>query len=291
MPAKREHELRRRVWDLLEVVEDDATGKITWDWVDVTLLALIILNVLAVILETVSSLQAQFGRFFLAFEIFSIAVFSLEYVVRLWACTADPHYRSPVAGRLRYARSFFGAIDLLAILPFYLALMLPVGLVDLRILRVLRLMRFARVLKIGRYSQALDRLNRVYAARRADLGVVFVAVLVLVVLVSSLMYHVEHDAQPEQFSSIPAAMWWGISTLTTVGYGDVAPTTPLGKMLGGLVQLLGIALFALPAAVLAAGYEEDLQRRRGERGVCHACGRPLEDGRSDHVEHRERRSG
>jgi voltage-gated potassium channel len=137
-------------------------------------------------------------------------------------------------------------------------------------------MRFVRVLKIGRYSQALDRLKRVYSARRADLGVVVGGVVVLLVLVSSLMYHVENSAQPDKFSSIPAAMWWGISTLTTVGYGDMAPITPLGKLLGGVVQLLGIALFALPAAILAAGYEEEIQRRRAESGVCHVCGRPLD---------------
>lgn len=266
---------RERVWDLLEVVEDDETGKVSWDWVDVFLLVLIILNVLAVVLETVPSLQARFSAQFWMFDVFSVAVFSIEYLVRLWACTADPRYREPFTGRIRFMTSFYGIIDALAILPFYSALLLPVGLVDLRILRVLRLMRFVRVLKIGRYSQALDRLKRVYAARRADLGVVVGGVCVLLVLVSSLMYHVENAAQPQVFSSIPASMWWGISTLTTVGYGDMAPITPLGKMLGGVVQLLGIALFALPAAILAAGYEEEIQRRRSASGVCHACGRPL----------------
>jgi voltage-gated potassium channel len=268
--------LRQRTWDLLEVVEDGETGKATWDFVDVFLLVLIVLNVLAVVLETVGSLQLRYGQAFRAFDVFSVVVFSIEYVVRLWACTASPKFREPVAGRIRYARSFYGVIDALAILPFYAAILLPVGLVDLRILRILRLMRFARVLKIGRYSQAVDRLKRVYVSRRADLGVVVGGVAVLLVLVSSVMYHVENAAQPEKFSSIPASMWWGISTLTTVGYGDLSPITPLGKLLGGVVQLLGISLFALPAAILAAGYEEEIQRRRTESGVCHACGRPIE---------------
>jgi voltage-gated potassium channel len=270
------HSLRERVWDLLEVVEDPESGKASWDWVDVLLLVLIVLNVAAVILETVQSLKQAYGVAFFAFEVFSVAVFSVEYSVRLWACTADPRYSERIAGRIRYASSFYGVIDVLAIAPFYAAMLLPVGIVDLRILRVLRLMRFVRVLKIGRYSQALDRLKRVYSARRADLGVVVGGVVVLLVLVSSLMYHVENSAQPDKFSSIPAAMWWGISTLTTVGYGDMAPITPLGKLLGGVVQLLGIALFALPAAILAAGYEEEIQRRRAESGVCHVCGRPLD---------------
>lgn len=282
MSGREGRPLRERVWDLLEVVEDTESGKVTWDWVDVFLLVLIVLNVAAVILETVESLGVQYGAAFLAFDTFSVAVFTIEYVVRLWACTADPRYRQPFAGRVRYASSFYGVIDILAIAPFYAALLLPVGLVDLRILRILRLIRFVRVLKIGRYSQALDRLKRVYSARRADLGVVVGGVIVLLVLVSSVMYHVENAAQPDKFSSIPAAMWWGISTLTTVGYGDMSPITPLGKVLGGIVQLLGIALFALPAAILAAGYEEEIQRRRTESGVCHACGRPLDSDQGGH---------
>ena len=268
--------LRQRVWELLDVSEDPQSGVADWDWVDVILLVLILLNVLAVILETVKSLQLRFGTEFRVFEVISVGVFSVEYAARIWACTADPRYRQPIIGRLRYVSGFDGVVDLLAILPFYITLALPAAALDLRILRVLRLLRFARVLKLGRYSDSLGRMKRVIGARRGDLGVALAAVGVVLILASSAIYYVEVDTQPEVFTSIPAAMWWGISALTTVGYGDITPVTPLGKFLGGIIQLLGIAIFALPAGIIAAGYEEESRRNAPGPGICKSCGRPLD---------------
>jgi len=244
-------------------------------WVDVFLLALILLNVLAVILETVNSVQLRFSKVFWFFEVFLVAVFSVEYAARIWSCTADPRYRQPIAGRLRYVSSFFGVVDFFAILPFYVTLALPASALDLRILRVLRLLRFARVLKLGRYSDSIGRMKRVFIARRGDLGVALAVVVVMLILASSAIYYVEADSQPDVFTSIPAAMWWGISALTTVGYGDMAPVTPLGKLLGGIIQILGVAIFALPAGIIAAGYEEEIRRGRAKSGICNACGRPF----------------
>ena len=267
--------LRQRVWELLDVSEDPQSGVADWDWVDVILLVLILLNVIAVILETVKSLQLRFGTEFRVFEVISVGVFSVEYAARIWACTADPRYRQPIIGRLRYVSGFDGVVDLLAILPFYITLALPAAALDLRILRVLRLLRFARVLKLGRYSDSLGRMKRVIGARRGDLGVALAAVGVVLILASSAIYYVEVDTQPDVFTSIPAAMWWGISALTTVGYGDITPVTPLGKFLGGIIQLLGIAIFALPAGIIAAGYEEESRRNAAGPGICKSCGRPL----------------
>ena len=267
--------LRQRVWELLDVSEDPQSGVADWDWVDVILLALILLNVVAVILETVKSFQLRFGTAFRVFEVISVGVFSVEYAARIWACTADPRYRQPIIGRLRYVSGFDGVVDLLAILPFYITLALPAAAIDLRILRVLRLLRFARVLKLGRYSDSLGRMKRVIGARRGDLGVALGAVGVVLILASSAIYYVEVDTQPDVFTSIPAAMWWGISALTTVGYGDITPVTPLGKFLGGIIQLLGIAIFALPAGIIAAGYEEESRRNAAGPGICKSCGRPL----------------
>mgnify|MGYP002633887137 FL=1 len=267
--------LRQRVWELLDVSEDPQSGVADWDWVDVILLALILLNVVAVILETVKSFQLRFGTAFRVFEVISVGVFSVEYAARIWACTADPRYRQPIIGRLRYVSGFDGVVDLLAILPFYITLALPAAALDLRILRVLRLLRFARVLKLGRYSDSLGRMKRVIGARRGDLGVALAAVGVVLILASSAIYYVEVDTQPDVFTSIPAAMWWGISALTTVGYGDITPVTPLGKFLGGIIQLLGIAIFALPAGIIAAGYEEESRRNAAGPGICKSCGRPL----------------
>ena len=268
--------LRQRVWELLDVSEDPQSGVADWDWVDVILLALILLNVVAVILETVKSFQLRFGTAFRVFEVISVGVFSVEYAARIWACTADPRYRQPIIGRLRYVSGFDGVVDLLAILPFYITLALPAAALDLRILRVLRLLRFARVLKLGRYSDSLGRMKRVIGARRGDLGVALAAVGVVLILASSAIYYVEVDTQPDVFTSIPAAMWWGISALTTVGYGDITPVTPLGKFLGGIIQLLGIAIFALPAGIIAAGYEEESRRNAPGPGICKSCGRPLD---------------
>ena len=268
--------LRQRVWELLDVSEDPQSGVADWDWVDVILLVLILLNVLAVILETVQSLQLRFGTAFWAFEVFSVGVFSVEYAARIWACTADPRYRQPIIGRLRFVSSFGGVVDLLAILPFYVSLAVPSAALDLRILRALRLLRFARVLKLARYSDSIVRMKRVIGARRGDLGVALAAVGVVLILASSAIYYVEVDTQPDVFTSIPAAMWWGISALTTVGYGDITPVTPLGKFLGGIIQLLGIAIFALPAGIIAAGYEEESRRNAPGPGICKSCGRPLD---------------
>ena len=268
--------LRQRVWELLDVSEDPQSGVADWDWVDVILLVLILLNVVAVILETVKSFQLRFGTEFRVFEVISVGVFSVEYAARIWACTADPRYRQPIIGRLRYVSGFDGVVDLLAILPFYITLALPAAALDLRILRVLRLLRFARVLKLGRYSDSLGRMKRVIGARRGDLGVALAAVGVVLILASSAIYYVEVDTQPDVFTSIPAAMWWGISALTTVGYGDITPVTQLGKFLGGIIQLLGIAIFALPAGIIAAGYEEESRRNAPGPGICKSCGRPLD---------------
>jgi voltage-gated potassium channel len=135
-------------------------------------------------------------------------------------------------------------------------------------------LRLARWLKIARYSQALDTLGRVLRSRKAELGITAFLGLLLLLFASSLMYFVEHEAQPRVFSSIPSAMWWGVVTLTTVGYGDIYPVTSLGKFIGGAIEILGIGLFALPAGIVASGFAEELQRRKQERGhQCPHCGK------------------
>lgn len=161
-------------------------------------------------------------------------------------------YSKPIRGRLRFAMKFLVMIDLLAILPFYLAA-LGIGL-DLRFLRALRLVRLFRMLKLARYSTALERFVEVLKDRREKLVIAFSANLVLLMVASSAMYLVEHPAQPDAFPSIPETMWWGVVTLTTVGYGDVVPETALGQLVGAVVAILGIGMFALPAALIATGF-------------------------------------
>jgi voltage-gated potassium channel len=262
--------VRLRVHELLEAARPhDHASRI----VDVMIVALITANVIALILETVSSVGVPFARFFHVFEALSIAAFTAEYALRLWSSAEDPRYRHGVAGRLRYARSPLAVIDLLAVLPFYLAL-LPV---DLRFLRVMRVLRVFRLAKMVRYAEALQALGRVLSAKKEELLVSVYLLTLLLILASCAVYYAEHAAQPDAFSSIPAAMWWGIATLTTVGYGDMYPVTALGRLCASLIAVLGIGMVALPAGILGSGFVSELgSRRRTDARSCPHCGEALE---------------
>ena len=255
--------VKRRVFSILDARPSDRGYERAVNFV---LLGLIVANVVAVILETVAFIRAEFGPAFDAFEKLSLVIFTAEYLLRLWSCTEDPRFSGPITGRLRFATSFMAVVDLMSILPS----LIPGGVLDLRFMRILRLMRLARAFKIARYSEALQTLARVLRAKRSELAVTAMAGALLLVCASSLMYFAENEAQPQQFSSIPAAMWWGVETLTTVGYGDLFPVTPLGKVMGSAIAVLGIGLFALPAGILASGFSDEL-RRKGAR-TCPHCG-------------------
>jgi voltage-gated potassium channel len=221
--------------------------------------SLILLNVLAVIVETVEPIRERWAAEFVGFEAFSVAVFTIEYLLRLWTCPLDPRFGGTARGRLRFLLSPMALIDLLAIVPAYLP---GDAFLDLRYARVVRVVRMLRALKMARYSRSVQTLSNVFRERRADLVLITVLLLVLLVVSASTIYFAEHAAQPRIFSSIPAAMWWAVVTLTTVGYGDIYPITPVGKFLGAIIALLGIGLFALPAGILASGFADELQRAR-----------------------------
>lgn len=235
----------------------------------VALAALIAVNVLAVVVESVRDMHAVAAPLLRAIEVVSVTIFSVEYLLRLWAAPEQERYARPLLGRLRWMLSPTALIDLLAVLPNLLAM----ATVDLRTLRLVRLARLFRLAKLGRYSVAVHTLFAVLRSKAADLlSLLFVLALLLVVS-STLMYHLEHDAQPQQFSSIPATMWWGIVTLTTIGYGDMAPVTAAGRALGGIVAILGIGMFALPAGLLGAAFVEELGKARaGRHGHSHLDG-------------------
>ncbi len=260
---------KTRVHGILEPGDEDSK------YFDPLMMGLIVLNVMAVVLETVNWIYVRYEAFFRIFDLFSVAVFSAEYVLRLWSCTADPRFGHPLWGRLRYMITPLAIIDLLAILPFYLYFILP----DMRFLRAVRLFRLFRVLKLARYSESLQTFIDVLKLKKEELLLMFFTILILLIVSSSLMYEAEHKVQPEAFSSIPAAMWWGIVTLTTVGYGDVYPKTVMGKFVGSIVVILGIGLFALPTGVLASGFAEVLQRKKEEKRItiCPHCGRNIDE--------------
>lgn len=261
---------KKRIFDILEIA---SAGDVTSKIFDVFIMTLISLNVIAVILETVPSL-ASHKQFFNRFEVFSVAVFTIEYLLRIWTCTSDKRFEHPIKGRIRFAVTPLALIDLMAVLPFYLPMVIPL---DLRSIRALRLFRFVRLLKIGRYSESLRSLGFVLKEKKEELVVTVVALLMLLVITSSVLYFLEHEAQPKVFSSIPAAMWWGVATLTTVGYGDVFPITTLGKCFGAVIAILGIGMFALPAGIIASGFAEVLQRRRGTSQICPHCGKNINE--------------
>jgi voltage-gated potassium channel len=222
---------------------------------------LILANVLMVVLETVPPIQARFARAFYLGEVVSVVLFTIEYVLRMWASVEEPGYHRPILGRLRFGLTFFALVDLIAILPFYLPHLISV---DLRFLRGLRLLRLSRMFKLGRYSSGLAMYGQILKEKSQEL-VVSMALLCLVLLMaSSVMYFLESAAQPQHFSSIPASMWWGIITLTTIGYGDVFPVTPWGRVFGGVIAVIGIGFVALPSAILVGGMMEHMERKKKE---------------------------
>ncbi|MDD1702090.1 MAG: ion transporter [Methanoregula sp.] len=230
---------------------------------------LILTNIAIVVIESVQSLDAEFGTFFEWIDAVSVLIFTVEYALRIWTCTLNPTFRSPFTGRLRFAATPMAIVDLLAFLPFYIPLIIPV---DLRVLRMLRLLRLLRILKIGRYSDALKTFQRVLVKKKEEILLALFILFIVLIMSSSLMYTAEHDTQPDKFPDIPHAMWWGIVTLATVGYGDVYPITPLGQLLGGVVLIIGIGVFALPAGIFASGFV-DVINEKHERGyVCPYCG-------------------
>jgi voltage-gated potassium channel len=227
------------------------------------LIALIALNVIVSVLETEPSIERLAPRLFVAFEIISVMIFTIEYLARLWASAEDPTHGGGWRGRLRWLASPMALVDLLAILPFYLSF----GGVDLRMLRALRLFRVFRVFKLGRYSDSFDLLSRVWKRTRADLALGSLVALLVVLLSSSAMWLIENDLQPETFGSIPQSMWWGIITATTIGYGDVSPLSPLGKVVGGVIAYIGVCTFALPVGVVGAAFVDEIQERRKRIGA------------------------
>lgn len=248
--------LATRRWRMHEVLEVGSISDRASVTFDTFIILLIIANVIVFAISTVHELHLRYLVWFEAFNVISVAIFTVEYLARLWVCVDLPPLRHLPTwkARMKFAATPLMVVDLLAVLPFYLGNIFGI---DLRILRVLRLLRF---LKIARYSPALQILLRVV---RTELWALFGALIImmsLILLSAALLYFVERDVQPEAFGSLPAAMWWSLATLTTVGYGDVVPVTVIGKMFGGLFMVFGLAMYALPIGILSSGFAREIAR-------------------------------
>ena len=247
--------VRKRAAELLEQGHyNDRPSRV----LNLLLILLISLNVFAIILGSESGFYARFQRELWVFEVFSVLVFTIEYLARVWSAIdlEEAADKRPILGRLRYILTPMALIDLIAILPFYLSLYLSF---DLRFLRVVRMLR---LLKLTRYSPALGALLDVIQREAEALLAAFVVLLLMLVFSASGIYLLEGEIQPDTFGSIPSSMWWSIVTLTTVGYGDVVPVTVGGKVFAGLIGLIGIGMIAVPAAILASGFAESIHDRR-----------------------------
>ncbi len=278
--------MRRRLYEVLERARDDDRLSAV---VDIAIISVIGVNVVAIVIETLPWVTPPLARVLYLLEVVSVVLFTVEYVLRLWTA----RYRRPgqggLAGALRFAVSPAGLIDLLAIVPFYLPL---IG-VDLRFVRVLRIARFLRLLKLGRYLRSVSLFGKVVRERRDELLITVMMTALVLLVASILMYYIEGEAQSDKFPNILSSLWWAVVTLTTIGYGDVVPVTGWGRLLSGLVAVMGIGLVAVPTGIVSSGFIEELAKRRrndgdGEAadGFCPHCGAPLarDDGGSGSAE-------
>ena len=250
----RDNNWRRRVD---QVLEQGPVGEHASVWVDRLLVALIIVNLIAVALQSVPAIEQQYARLFSLVEDISLVVFTVEYLLRLWSAVEHgPHrHLSPLRSRLKYALSPAGIVDLIAVLPFWFAFVLPA---DLRVLLVFRVVRF---FKITRYSPAMrSLLDVLYRERRALFGCLVVA-LGSALVAAALMHLAEGKVQPDKLGTIPDALWWSIVTIGTIGYGDVVPVTALGKLIATATIFLGLIMMALPVGIIATAFADQIHRR------------------------------
>lgn len=250
------------------LIRDDNENGLAANIFDGIIITLILINVALVILDTFDSFPAWAYRLFRYTEVVSVVVFTLEYFIRLWTAPLKYLDRRPLRAVVKHALSFMAIVDLLAILPFYLPFVFPI---DLRVLRMIRLLRLLRLLKMNRYTTALASIANVFRRKAAQLISSMFVVALLMVMSSVLMYTVENPVQPTVFRNAFSGLWWAVATFTTVGYGDIYPVTGAGRVISGIIALLGIGLVAVPTGIISAGFVEQMDSRRAAAPECYIC--------------------
>lgn len=265
------NKLKKDVHILMHPTQGDSK----WDKIlNAFIITLILLNLAAVMLETEVEIYEPNKNFFHVFDIFSVVIFSIEYLLRVWSCTHEEKYKHWFWGRIKYMLTWEALIDLLAILPFYLH---QIFRFDLRVLRILRLLRLLRIFRLTTYMKSARMVGNVFKNHMHELVLSFVLALSLIIISSCILYFAEHIAQPEVFTSIPDTLWWSVITLTTIGYGDMVPITAIGKLFTAIIALTGVALFALPAGIITAGFLQEMRhQRRSHIHICPHCGKDLD---------------
>ena len=246
--------IKQRLYEI--IFEADTPAGKTFD---VLLFVAIMISVVLTMMSSVHSVQAEYGAVLLTLNAIFTGLFTVEYALRLY-CSKKT---------VRYARSFFGMVDLLAVLPFYIGLFIP-STRFLDVIKVLRMLRIFRVLKMAQYVGEADLLKNALISSRRKIGIFFVAVMTIVVIIGSLMYVIEGEANG--FTSIPQSVYWAIVTLTTVGYGDISPQTPLGQTLAACIMIIGYSIIAVPSGIVTAELGLTAAKERTGR-ACKACGR------------------
>lgn len=267
MAKSRSGSLKEQIHDVLNVSgPDDRVGRLFSQFS----IILIFASTIAVILESVDDIYRRWGGTLDGIQAGTTLAFTIEYLLRVWSCTVEPRFAHPLFGRLKMILSPLAVFDLIALLAFYLT---DSHVSSLLALRSLRLLRLLLAFKLARYSKTVRGFMRVFRSKRNELQVALFLNLMLVIFASTLLYVIEHEHQPQVFSSIPATMWWAAITLTTVGYGDAYPVTPLGKMMTVVIAFFGIGLFALPTGILASGFMQEAMAAMVRGGKCPTCGR------------------
>lgn len=247
------HSLRHHIATQLDV---DLHPRPGLSWCNRVIIAAILVSTAMVILETEPALFEPHRIWFVGFEKLILALFGIEFLLRLWTCIENPAWRS----RLAYVRSPATLLDLVVIVSIGFTLLGLEGV----LLRLLRLIRLLRVARLGHFSRALGNIGHAIAERRMELVISVMIAFSLLLLSASALYVIESEHQPEAFGSIPRAMWWSVATLTTVGYGDIVPVTPLGKIFAALTAITGIGLIAMPAGILASAFSAAMRRADAE---------------------------